>query len=57
MGAGGRLANSLVSGGCVIEGEALHSVLSPGVRIEKGARVKESALLEGVVVNAGALVG
>ena len=46
----------LVSGGTRVAGTVLGSVLSPGVVIEKGARVVDSVLLPGVRVRAGATV-
>lgn len=53
---GGVVKNSLVSEGCVIAGEVEHSVLSPGVRVEKGAVVRDSVLLNNAVVRSGAIV-
>lgn len=47
---------SLVSAGCVIEGEVSDSILSPDVRVEAGARVERSILMDGVTVRAGAVV-
>ncbi len=41
----GRVVDSLVSPGCVIEGEVVRSVLSPGVRVKKGARVTASVVM------------
>ena len=52
----GRVANSLVSDGCVIEGEVTHSVLSPGVRVERGAAVRNSVILNDAIVRAGAVI-
>jgi glucose-1-phosphate adenylyltransferase len=40
------MSNSLVSGGCVIEGNIEHSIISPGVRIAEGAVVKDSIIME-----------
>ena len=36
---------SLLSNGCIVEGEVVNSVLSPGVYIEKGAYVKDSIVM------------
>jgi glucose-1-phosphate adenylyltransferase len=52
----GWVSDSLVSEGCLIAGEVVHSVLSPGVRVERGAVVRDSVILEGTVVRAGAVV-
>ena len=47
------VSKSIVSTGCVIEGEVTHSILSPGVRIRKGARVQNSILMDNVEVGEG----
>lgn len=47
---------SLVSAGGLIEGSVVDSVLSPDVRVEAGARVERSIIMDGVVVRAGAVV-
>jgi glucose-1-phosphate adenylyltransferase len=54
--AGAEVDESLVSGGTRVAGTVQGSVLSPGVVIEKGARVVDSVLLPGVRVRAGATV-
>jgi glucose-1-phosphate adenylyltransferase len=48
--------NSLVSDGCIIEGEVRGSVLSPGVIVERGARIEDSILFNNVVVGKGARI-
>ncbi len=54
---GRMISNSMVSGGCVVDGGSVKSsVLSPRVRIEQGARVEDSVLLDGARVGAGAQV-
>lgn len=53
---GGVVKNSIVSEGCVIAGEVEHSVLSPGVRVEKGAIVRNSVILNDGVVHGGAIL-
>jgi len=40
--AGSRVIDSILADGCVVEGEVIGSILSPGVRVEKGARVEDS---------------
>jgi len=49
--AGAQVANALLAEGCVIAGQIEGSVLYRGARVEKGARVKNSVLLPGVVVG------
>ena len=47
----------MVSAGAIIGGGSVHNcVVSPGVRIERGARVEDSVLMDGVVVGEGAYV-
>ena len=53
---GAEVDNCLLSPGCVVAGTVHNSVLSPDVRIEAGATVRDSVLLYGVVVRSGALV-
>ncbi len=53
---GATVSHSLITDGCVIEGTVEYSVLSPGVRIERGAVVRYSILLTDTVVRAGAMV-
>jgi glucose-1-phosphate adenylyltransferase len=53
----GQAFDSLVSAGVIIAGgTARRSVLSPGVRIEPGALVEDSVLMDCVTVGAGAVV-
>jgi glucose-1-phosphate adenylyltransferase len=54
---GGRAEESMVSAGVIIGGGSVHnSVVSPDVRIERGARVEDSVLMDGVYVGEGAFV-
>ncbi|MFQ5750622.1 MAG: glucose-1-phosphate adenylyltransferase family protein [bacterium] len=48
------IEDSLIHNGCQIEGEVRRSVLFPGVKIAKGAIVKNSILFCDTVVKAGA---
>jgi glucose-1-phosphate adenylyltransferase len=47
---------SMVSHGCVIHGSVEHSVLSPGVRIGRGASVSNSIVMFDSVIQDGAVV-
>lgn len=51
-----RISESLICPGCVIEGEVIRSVLSPGVRVAKGARVNDSVLMNDTSIGRGARV-
>ncbi len=54
---GGRAEESMVSAGAIIGGGSVHnSVVSPGVRVERGARVEDSVLMDGVYIGEGAYV-
>ena len=46
----------MVAAGCVIEGEVINSVLSPGVRVAKGAVVRDSIIGDDCLIGAGAKV-
>ncbi len=51
--ASGKVKNSLIADGCVIEGEVENSILFRGARVGKGAVVKGSILFNNVVVESG----
>lgn len=53
---GARVANSLLSPGCVVAGEVVNCVVGPGVVVEGGATVRDSILLHDVVVRREAQV-
>jgi glucose-1-phosphate adenylyltransferase len=53
---GGSVRDSLLSPGCLIEGTVERSVLSPGVRVGKGARVVDSILMHRADIGAHATV-
>jgi glucose-1-phosphate adenylyltransferase len=50
------VTRSMVSHGCVIQGRVEHSVLSPGVRIGRGASVTNSIVMFDSVIHDGAVV-
>jgi glucose-1-phosphate adenylyltransferase len=52
----GTIKNSLVSPGCEIFGYVENSVLSPGVRVEEGAIVRDSILMPQVTVGRHSMV-
>jgi glucose-1-phosphate adenylyltransferase len=53
---GATVSHSLITDGCVIEGTVEYSVLSPGVRVARGAVVRNSIVLTDTQVKAGAIV-
>ena len=50
------VSRSMVSHGCVIQGTVEHSILSPGVRVGRGAFVRDSIVMFDTVVGDGAIV-
>ena len=52
----GQITNSLITEGCEIDGVVENSVLSNGVKVERGAYVKDSVIMSDVVIKAGAAV-
>lgn len=53
---GSRVRRALISNGCVIQGEVINSVLSPGVRVEAGAIVRDSVIMLDTTIGANAVV-
>jgi glucose-1-phosphate adenylyltransferase len=53
---GATVNHSLITDGCTIEGTVEYSILSPGVRVARGAVVKQSIILPDTVIEAGAVV-
>ncbi|MBN1936672.1 MAG: glucose-1-phosphate adenylyltransferase [Anaerolineae bacterium] len=53
---GGHVSHSLISGGCIIEGAVEYSILSPGVYVGPGAVVRNSIVMQDVVIEERALV-
>jgi len=51
-----KIANSMVTEGCVIDGTVENSILANGVHVEKGAVVRDSVIMSGVTVRSGAHV-
>ncbi|MDZ7263659.1 MAG: glucose-1-phosphate adenylyltransferase subunit GlgD [candidate division KSB1 bacterium] len=45
------ISNSIISPSCRIEGEVVHSILSPGVVIRKGALVQDSVIMHDTVIG------
>ena len=56
IGENGKVVNSIVSLGCVIEGEVENSVLSNNVVIKKGAVVKNSVIFSDTVIEEDARI-
>ena len=56
IGADAKVSDNILSNGCQVEGEVVHSVLSPGVYVAPGAVVRDSVLLGNVRVEAGCVL-
>lgn len=52
----GEIVNSIASNGSVIMGSVINSILSPGVKVEKGAVVKDSVIMNDSIIRSGAVV-
>ena len=51
VGSNAQIKRSLISNGCNIDGEIIHSVISPGVRVGEGSIIKDSVILNDVVIG------
>jgi glucose-1-phosphate adenylyltransferase len=51
-----QVHRSLISHGCVIDGTVVNSVLSPGVRVDVGAVVRDSIVMFDSVIRSSAVV-
>ena len=56
FGSAAKVENSMISAGCVIHGQVLNSVLSPGVVVAPGAVVRDSVLIDDCQIGEGAMV-
>ncbi len=56
FGPSGDVDRSLLSNGCIIYGTVINSVLSPGVHVERGAVVRDSVIMNGTAIRAGAQI-
>lgn len=53
---GAKVKNIMAADGCVIEGEVEDSILFRGVKVAKGAKIKNCVLMQDTVVEAGAKI-
>ena len=53
---GSKVRHSMISAGCVIEGEVVNSVLSPGVKVGPGCCISNSIILHDCIIEDGATV-
>lgn len=53
---GSQVKNTMAADGCVIEGDVENSILFRGVKVKKGAKVRNCVLMQDTVVEPGATV-
>lgn len=51
-----QVSDCIIADGCIIEGQAEHCVISRGVRVGKGAVIKDCIIMQGSVVGEGAVL-
>lgn len=51
-----KVINSIISEGCIIDGEIENSVIFPGVIVEAGAKIKDSIIMSRSVIGAGSAI-
>ena len=56
FGRGCKIINSLIGRGCVIEGTVKHSILSPGVKIFKNAKVSDSIIFHDTAIDSNSII-
>ncbi len=56
IGMDASIEDSLITDGCRVDGEVDHSILYGGVKVAKGAVVKDAVVMDGVVIQEGAVV-
>jgi glucose-1-phosphate adenylyltransferase len=54
--AGASISNSLITDGCMVQGRVENSVLSPGVRVDAGALVRDSVVFADCEIGSNAIV-
>jgi glucose-1-phosphate adenylyltransferase len=56
IGPQGLVHESMICNGCIVRGQVLKSVLSPGVYVSPGATVRESVIMNDVWIGPGAVI-
>lgn len=54
--AGSKVSACIIADGCIVRGEAQRSIIFRDVSIEKGATVKNSIIMQGTKIGAGAML-
>ena len=50
------ISDSIITEGCYVDGEVRHSILFPGCRVEKGARIVDAIIMEDTVIEGNVIV-
>ena len=50
------ISDSIITEGCIVNGEVTHSILFPGCRIDKNARIVDSIIMEDCVIEGNVIV-
>jgi len=56
FGRNAKIQNSLIARGCVIKGQVINSIISPGVRVHKNARIVDSIIFHESTVSSGSVI-
>ena len=56
VGPQGQIQQSMVCNGCIVRGQVIRSILSPGVYVSPGAVVRESVIMNDTWIGPGAVV-
>ncbi len=56
IGANAVIDNSMITDGCMVDGEVSHSILYSGVKVAAGAVVKDTVVMSGAIIKEGAVV-
>ncbi|MBP1587229.1 MAG: glucose-1-phosphate adenylyltransferase [Clostridia bacterium] len=56
IGEDASVSDSIITEGCIVNGEVTHSILFPGCRIDKNARIVDSIIMEDCVIEGNVIV-
>ncbi|MBR5060448.1 MAG: glucose-1-phosphate adenylyltransferase [Clostridia bacterium] len=56
IGEDAAISDSIITEGCIVNGEVTHSILFPGCRIDKNARIVDSIIMEDCVIEGNVIV-
>ena len=56
IGEDAEIEDSIITEGCIVEGEVVNSILFPGVKVQKNARVVDSIIMENVTIESNVII-